>query len=69
MPYYRLNHNAQNNGDHEVHTTTCNWVPTSNFEDLGFHLNCQSAVQQARLRYPRAKIDGCKHCSYPCHTN
>ena len=27
MASYYVNNNAQSNGDHEVHTTGCSWLP------------------------------------------
>ena len=71
MARYVLNSNAQSNGDHEVHNKTagCRYLPhISNQIDLGSHPNCQSAVAEAKRRYPRARINGCYWCARPCHT-
>lgn len=70
MARYILNKNAQTTGEHEVHNTnTCNWLPDlSNRIDLGEYSTCQSAVLEAKRRYPGSKIDGCYHCSPTCHT-
>lgn len=66
MRYY-VNKNAQPNGDHEVHTETCRFVPaTQNRLDLGIHTGCQSAVAAARRHYSR--VNGCVHCANACHT-
>lgn len=68
MERYCVNTNAQPNGDNEVHKEGCAFLPLlRNRFDLGFHLNCQTAVIQARLMYPRA--NGCMFCSLPCHTS
>lgn len=69
MKNYVLNLNAQSNGDHEVHAKGCSKEPTLNIESLGFHTNCTSAVNEAKRRYPLKRINGCIHCSYPCHTS
>lgn len=47
MPYYYVNKNAQLNGDHEVHEKN-NCPNPPNFEnrkDLGWHVDCHSAVR------------------------
>lgn len=69
MKEYVLNLNAQLNGDHEVHERGCRTEPTRNVENLGYHLSCSSAVSEAKRRYPFKRINGCKHCSYVCHTS
>jgi len=67
MARYYVNTNAQPNGDHEVHTSTCNYLPMAyNRLDLGEHLTCMMAVMQARLTY--AQSNGCRWCSLLCHT-
>ena len=67
MSSYYVNTNAQANGDHEVHTTGCNYLPESeNRIYLGDFTNCQQAVVAARRYYDR--VNGCYYCSRPCHT-
>jgi len=67
MAIYYVNKNAQSNGDHEVHTSECSYLPTEgNRLYLGSFSNCQAAVQEAKKYY--AQSNGCYHCSYPCHT-
>lgn len=67
MAQYFVNRNAQANGDHEVHANTCIYLPLpANRLDLGLHLSCASAVAQAKLTYRQS--NGCRTCSYPCHT-
>lgn len=66
MKKYFLNINQQSNGDYEVHTEDCRYVPSVyNRIDLGYHSNCESAMREAK-RY-RSQVDGCYHCCYPCH--
>ena len=66
MKYYYVNKEAQSNGDHEVHTQDCKWLPdVLNREDLGFFTNCNDAVKKAKETYPKA--DGCFYCSRECH--
>lgn len=66
MAYYCVNKNAQSNGDHEVHLTSCGHAPDlSNRLSLGNHDSCSSAVREAKKTYPTA--DGCYYCSYACH--
>lgn len=64
MARYYANKSAQSNGDH---TTGCGWMPTP--EDriyLGDSSSCCPAVREARKHY--RQVDGCNHCSEPCHT-
>ena len=68
MALYYVNKNAQSNGDHEVHKTGCSWLPkTENRIYLGEFSSCILAVTKARNHY--TKVNGCKHCSLPCHTS
>lgn len=67
MAHYYVNKNAQANGDHEVHEEGCSWLPAvENRIYLGIHATCASAVLEARKYYDQ--VNGCYHCSYPCHT-
>jgi hypothetical protein len=66
MRYY-VNKHAQSNGDHEVHNSSCRYLPlTENRKDLGDFSNCQDAVKEAKKTY--ATADGCATCSPSCHT-
>lgn len=67
MPRYYVNMNAQSGGEHEVHVDGCKeGAKAYNQRDLGNHLSCSSAVNEAiRIGYRTA--DGCKYCSEPCH--
>lgn len=68
MAQYFVNKNAQSNGDHEVHTSICNYLPqVQNRLALGEHSTCLTAVRQARITYP--KSNGCRWCSTLCHTS
>jgi len=72
MSRFVLNQNVQNNGDHEVHdaTTGCTFIPApQNQIDLGWHPTCFGAVVEAKRRYPRNRINGCKFCCPMCHTS
>ncbi len=71
MPTFIINSNSQSNGDHEVHNTTtgCSYMPApENRVDLGYHPNCQSAVADAKGRWPKNRINGCYYCATTCHT-
>lgn len=68
MSNYYVNKNAQSNGDHEVHTAICNFLPnTENRIYLGSHNNCASAVKESRKHY--TKTNGCYYCCKECHTS
>ena len=68
MASYYVNKNAQSDsGDHEVHVTGCAWLPAiENRTYLGEHASCSPAVRAARKYYD--DVNGCYHCSEPCHT-
>lgn len=70
---YFLNTNQQSSGDFEVHDVNCSWgllVESYNREELGDYFYCSSAVNEAKRRHPQHahQINGCYHCSWPCHT-
>lgn len=66
MANYVVNKNAQANGDHEVHVTTCSRVPAAhNQQRLGNYSSCRPAVQAARKYY--SQVDGCYYCANACH--
>ena len=65
---YYVNQNAQSNGDHEVHVSTCQWLlSVQNKIYLGRFNNCFEAVVEAKKHFVRA--DGCYYCCNPCHTS
>ena len=67
MAAYYVNSNAQDNGDHEVHTPGCEHFPEpQNRVYLGDFTNCADAVREAKKRYPQS--NGCYYCANPCHT-
>lgn len=64
---YYVNTHAQRNGDHEVHTTGCAWMPaSSNQKYLGEFETCYGAVREATKHYNQ--VNGCIHCAKECHT-
>lgn len=68
MANYRVNKNrlSNPNGDNEVHKNDCyHYNRMNDFEELGFHSTCSSAVEAAKLKGYRA--DGCKTCIPICH--
>jgi hypothetical protein len=67
MAAYYVNKNAQTNGDHEVHVSSCGFMPSAeNRLYLGDFSGCTAAVQAAKKHYP--KSNGCAFCSPACHT-
>ncbi|HEX8016632.1 MAG TPA: hypothetical protein VF465_15490 [Flavobacterium sp.] len=68
MKNYYVNQNAQPNGDHEVHTENCIYLPSSsNRNFLGAFSDCKPAVAEAKKTY--SKSNGCKTCCSACHTS
>ncbi|KQX13577.1 hypothetical protein [Flavobacterium sp. Root420] len=68
MKNYYVNKNAQSNGDHEVHTDDCKYLPiAANRKSLGEFSNCKPAVTEAKKTYSQS--NGCKTCCEDCHTS
>lgn len=68
MKKFYINTKAQSNGDHEVHESTCNYLPSvDNRKYLGEFFSCDDAVAAAERSY--TKVNGCYHCAYSCHTS
>ncbi|ADQ79027.1 hypothetical protein Palpr_0875 [Paludibacter propionicigenes WB4] len=64
---YYVNKNAQPNGDHEVHTAVCLYLPTlENRKYLGIFRSCSDALAYAKETYPQS--NGCYYCCRECHT-
>ncbi|TFD96437.1 hypothetical protein E2605_09735 [Dysgonomonas capnocytophagoides] len=70
MKKYYLNNNQQSNGDYEVHSEDCKYLPYEhNRTSLGMFYNCKDAVTEAKRLYPYRRINGCYYCCNPCHTS
>lgn len=68
MKKFYVNKNAQSNGDHEVHTEDCQFLPLpENRKYLGEFSSCKDAVVEAKITYTQS--NGCKTCSNSCHTS
>jgi len=68
MANYYVNKNTDAQGDHEVHTGDCPWLPKEeNRISLGYFFNCKGAVEKAKEYY--SNVNGHKHCSEDCHTS
>jgi len=68
MDYYYVNTKEQANGDHEVHTSTCSYLPAAeNRLYLGYLDSCAEAVRIAKRTYPQS--NGCYYCCRACHTS
>lgn len=64
---YFVNKVAQSNGEHEVHTLECKYLPSiQNRIELGEFYTCRPAVTEAKKYYTNS--NGCFFCSRPCHT-
>lgn len=67
MASYCVNKNAQDTGEHEVHTYNCEYLPDPvNRLHLGDFNTCQEAIIKAKEHYDN--VDGCYYCSRECHT-
>jgi hypothetical protein len=65
MRFY-INTRPQTNGEHEVHTATCMFLPHENRrEDLGEHYSCSDAIESAEEQFE--KVNGCFFCARLCH--
>lgn len=67
MAGYYVNDNAQaSSGDHEVHVSSCAWLPLIQSKTyLGDFPSCVGAVAKAQTLYPAS--DGCAYCCPDCH--
>jgi hypothetical protein len=66
MSMYCVNNKAQSNGDHEVHTYSCQYLP-SDRTYLGDFASCVWAVVEAKKKYTQS--NGCATCCSTCHTS
>ena len=68
MMYYINNNDSFNPGrHHEVHTGKCPYFEfIQSKKYLGNFSNCRDAMKEAKKYYKDA--DGCKVCSFVCHT-
>jgi len=67
MKYY-VNDHAQDDGYHEVHTSTCSWLSlVSSKTYLGEFSNAKDAVAYSK-RNCYTLSDGCKYCCPEAHT-
>lgn len=65
---YYVNANSQANGDHELHTGVCTFLPVSTSRTyVGYFSSCQDALRVAREKYER--VNGCAFCIPSCHTS
>ena len=56
------------NGNYEVHTENCYYLPSElNRQYIGRYSSCQAAIIAAQIAYPDKKFDGCYHCCRECH--
>lgn len=68
MEHYYVNKKEQANGDHEVHTGSCSYLPIpENRIYLGYLNSCADAVREAKKYYSQS--NGCYYCSKACHTS
>jgi len=68
MASYYVNKRAQSNGDHEVHRSKCEYMPSAeNRMYLGEFASCHGAVAEAKKTYPQS--NGCYYCCRECHTS
>ena len=66
MQYFYVNKHAQLNGEHEVHTSSCSFLPSvENRISLGMFNTCAEALSAARKYY--SNVDGCFYCCSQCH--
>ena len=67
MTDYYVDRDEQENGDHEIHTVDCYFLPSAeNRLYLGNFTRAQDALLTAKKYYLTS--NGCIHCSPECHT-
>jgi len=66
MSAYYVNNNAQSTGEHEVHTSDCQFFyAIQNKTFVGNFNNCHEAIRAAKAIY--SNVDGCYFCCNGCH--
>lgn len=67
MSHYCADRNKSSKGSHEVHESSCGYLPQAGDRlELGIHPNCQSAVVAAKRVY--AQSTGCSICCPDCQS-
>ena len=67
MASYYVNKSAQPNGDHEVHTAGCRFLPDRNNRVyLGDFGSSRAVVRKAEEQYDQ--VNGCYYCAKECHS-
>lgn len=67
MKYY-VNRFANTEGQHEVHTFSCDLLPEpSNRLYLGEFTTCEQSLISARIRIAPRPVNGCKKCIPDCY--
>lgn len=67
--FYYYNKNTDVNGNHEVHTEHCSYLPdVHNRKLIGYESNCRSAINRAKSETGKYNFDGCYYCCNECHT-
>lgn len=65
---YLFNSQADDKGRHEVHISTCSYLPSyQNQQNLGYHGDCHSAIASAKSLDSSKYYDGCFWCCRECH--
>jgi hypothetical protein len=66
MNSYFLDKNEKEGGEHQVHLSTCLYLPDqSQLIHLGYFATCDDVLEAAKKHYPR--IDGCSNCCKKIH--
>ncbi|MDM5297710.1 hypothetical protein QUF51_06050 [Bacillus pumilus] len=56
-------------GKYVVHTEDCVFLgDAANRTLIGLHINCESAVEEAKKISNETDFNGCFYCAYACHT-
>ena len=67
MKLYYVNKKANSNGDHEVHSSECNFLKIiAKKMYLGLFYSCKEAIANAKKTYKQS--NGCYYCCNECHT-
>jgi len=64
---YYVSKQAKPNGNHEIHTSDCQYLPDEkNRKYLGCYNFCRDALKEAEKYYKN--VNGCIECSALCHS-
>ena len=67
MNFYHVSKESKNNGEHEIHKSTCSFLPVSEKRIfLGFLSSCNEAIAEAKKHFE--EVNPCYYCCFEYHS-